>query len=78
VTVTVSTYELLVSKLRVLLEREGPVQHVTALVKLIIPVDGFTKKRPAVLPPVIEYVKLAHKEDEMSGSVAITGPLPLQ
>jgi hypothetical protein len=77
VTVTVRVYELLVSKLRVLLESEGPVQHVTALVKLIKPVDGFTKKRPALLPPVIEYVKLAHNEKAVSGSDASTGPLPL-
>jgi hypothetical protein len=54
VTVTVSTYEFLDSKLRVLSDLDKPVQQVTALVNEITPVEGLMVKRPAELPPVRE------------------------
>jgi hypothetical protein len=54
VTVTVRTYELLVSKFKLLSDLVKPVQQVTALVSEITPVEGLMVKRPAELPPVRE------------------------
>jgi hypothetical protein len=54
VTVTVSTYELLVSKFKVLSDLDKPVQQVTELVNEITPVVELMVKRPAELPPVKE------------------------
>jgi len=54
VTVTVSTYELLDSKFKVLSDLDKPVQHVTELVNEITPVVELMVKRPAELPPVRE------------------------
>jgi hypothetical protein len=54
VTVTVSIYELLVSKFKLLSDLVKPVQQVTALVSEITPVEGLMVKRPAELPPVRE------------------------
>jgi hypothetical protein len=51
VTVTERVYELRASKLSVLVDRAIPVQHVTADVKVITPVVGWTAKR---LEPLIE------------------------
>ena len=73
VTVTERVYELLASKLSVLIDRASPVQHVTADVKVITPVVGWTSKR-LELDALIEYDSVAQVDPARSGSLAMSAP----